>query len=109
MYERVIFPILKKYKPEFVYITYDYKILTNNYQKNNTDITRDSLMYLLYSIKTYISEKINLFAINFSNFEEVCETTLGLLSILRGDSFPNKFMMRKFTKKVFFKNIKPQK
>ena len=57
IFQRAIFPILKKYKPKFVFITYDFKFLSKDYF-GSQEITRDSFMYILYNIKAYITDNV---------------------------------------------------
>ena len=105
LFERLIFPIIKNFDPNFIFFISDFYIDKNN--KKILDLTQDTYMYYLYKLKNKISQKIHfilkiknkenffkektkeMFKNNFKK-KDFLKKIKGIISILKGDFFPNK-------------------
>jgi histone deacetylase 6 len=72
-FERAIFPVLRKFKPKFVFVSCGFDCLYGD-PLGKQSVSRDGLMYILNAINQRITTKINVVLEGGYRFEQIAKS-----------------------------------
>jgi len=107
-FERAIFPIMKDFDPEFVFISSGFDCLLGD-PLGALQVTQDALSYMLFKIKNFIQTKIVIALEGGYNLKQISIASECLTRVLLEDYYPNSANVIQSDYRTMFNNAHPTK
>ena len=114
-FERAIYPIIRDFEPEFVFISSGFDCLLGD-PLGALQVTQDALSYMLFKIKNFVQSKVVIALEGGYNLQQISIASECLTRVLLGDYYPNPAnvvqadykSMQKFSQpsRLFFQNTR---
>ena len=108
MFERVLFPVIKEYAPDFILISCGFDCLYED-PIGALNVTRDALSFMLFKLKNLIQSKVVVALEGGYNLDQISSASECLLRVLMGEFYPNKVNHIQFDIKNIVKHANPTK